>query len=283
MRILVLGASGMAGHVIAEILKQQHEIVGLTRNIKHPSVDCVHMNVLETCKLSEFILKQKFDIVINCVGLLNKEASDFIEHSIMINSLLPHLLSRLCSSYGGRVIHLSTDCVFSGKDGNYYENSFRDGDSAYDRTKALGELFNENDLTFRMSIVGPDLDNNGIGLFNWFMKQNSTINGYTSFYWSGITTICLAKGILEAINQNIKGLYHLVSNNTITKYELLVLFKNIFNRNVTIIPINEPNINKQLVNSRSDFIFLLPSYFEMVIEMKEWINNHNSWYNHYFI
>ena len=101
---------------------------------------------------------------------------------------------------------MSTDCVFSGKTGGYDESSLRDGETFYDRSKALGELENQKDLTFRNSIIGPDLNEEGIGLFNWFMKQTGEINGYTKAMWTGVTTLTLAKAMESAVQQGLTGL-----------------------------------------------------------------------------
>src|SRR5699024_1115052 len=106
-----------------------------------------------------------------------------------------------------KIIHMSTDCVFSGKIGNYKEDSLRDGETFYDRSKALGELDNQKDLTFRNSIIGPDINENGIGLFNWFMKQEGSINGYSKAIWTGVTTLTLAKAMDSALKEDLVGIY----------------------------------------------------------------------------
>jgi dTDP-4-dehydrorhamnose reductase len=176
---------------------------------------------------------------------------------------------------------MSTDCVFSGKTGGYKENSFRDGETFYDRSKALGEIENNKDLTFRNSIIGPDRNKNGIGLFNWFMKENDQINGFTKAIWTGVTTLTLAKAMEQALEENLTGLYNLVNNETISKYELLKLFNKAMKNN-EILPSEKLSLDKSLVNSRTDFSFIVPSYEIMVEEMKIWIENHKELYPHYF-
>lgn len=178
---------------------------------------------------------------------------------------------------------MSTDCVFSGKSGSYNEDSFRDGDTFYDRTKALGEVEDNKNLTFRNSIIGPDMKENGIGLFNWFMKQEGTINGYSKAIWTGVTTITLAKAMERAAIENITGIYNLVNNEGISKFDLTGLFnKYMKDENIKILPSDTVNLNKSLVNNRKDFSFEVPSYEDMVIDMQEWINNHKGLYPHYF-
>jgi len=172
---------------------------------------------------------------------------------------------------------------FSGKAGPYSENSFRDGETFYDRTKALGEVEDKKNLIFRNSIVGPDMKENGIGLFNWFMKQNDTINGYIKAIWTGVTTLTLAKAMERAVTENLAGIYNLVNNKSISKFDLLGLFnKYMRDDEILIKPSEAVNLNKSLINNRKDFSFVVPSYEQMVIEMKEWIYSHKELYPHYF-
>ena len=152
----------------------------------------------------------------------------------------------------------------------------------YDRVKSLGEIKNNKDLTLRMSIIGPDKNEEGIGLFNWFMKQKGTIYGFTNVYWNGITTIELAHGIWQGIKENIIGLYHLVPTQSLSKYELLLKFQEYFPRkNIQIVPREVEPINKVLINTRSDFSFKVGDYNQMLEEMKNWIEMHPTFYKHY--
>ena len=145
----------------------------------------------------------------------------------------------------------------------------------------MGEISDEKNLTFRNSIIGPDIKKEGIGLFNWFINQSceSTINGYTKSIWTGVTTLTLAKAMEQAAIQNISGLYNLVNNTTITKYELLCLFNEYFRSGkMKINAIDGIRQDKSLINTRQDFDFLVPSYEEMIKEMKIWIINHPDLY-----
>ena len=149
--------------------------------------------------------------------------------------------------------------------------------------KALGELENNKDLTFRNSIIGPDINKNGIGLFNWFMKQNGTINGYTKAM-DGCDNSTLAKAIEKAVEDNVIGLYHLVNNEKVSKYELLKLLISISRNNELVInKCDDFIVDKSLINNRKDFNFTVPSYEDMVKEMKEWIIEHKELYPHYLI
>lgn len=284
MKILVLGASGMAGHVISIYLKEVgHEVTAFSR--KKVSY-CKNLNgdVTDFALLKSIIENENYDAVINAIGILNKDAEDNKPLAVLLNSYLPHYLSQITKHRQTKVIHMSTDCVFSGKTGSYHESSIRDGETFYDRSKALGEIENNKDLTFRNSIIGPDMNIQGIGLFNWFMKQETNISGYTKAIWTGVTTITLAKAMEKALELDLSGLYNLVNNETISKYELLQLFnKHMKNSSTTILPSDSLKVNKSLINSRRDFLFEVPSYEEMIIEMKDWIENHKELYKHYLL
>lgn len=282
MKVLVLGAGGMAGHVIATYLREKSYTVDTLSANNKLDDNTLLIDVTDSSKLKLFLSNNSYDVVINCIGILVKQSEDRKDLAVSLNSYLPHFLEEFYKNSRTKIIHLSTDCVFSGKNAPYTEKSQYDGDIFYDRSKALGEIINSKDLTFRMSIIGPDMQQKGIGLFNWFYTQKGNINGYTGSIWNGITTIQLAKGIDEAIKQNICGLYHLVPPTNITKYDLLRLFGDIFHRtNINVLPVDGISQDKTLINTRTDFKFSIPSYKDMVEEMKKWISDHRVLYKHY--
>ena len=220
MRVLVLGASGMAGHVVTLFLKENgYEVDSLAAKNKIDEKTTL-LDVTDLSALKSFLNKNSYDVVVNCIGILVKESEERKALAILINSYLPHFLEALYSHKNTKVIHLSTDYVFASENAPYKEDSKYDGESFYGRSKALGEVINNKDLTFRMSIIGPDMRKDGIGLFNWFASQKGTISGYKGVLWSGVTTIELAKGIKKAIEQNLNGIYHLVPAKNISKYDL---------------------------------------------------------------
>jgi len=283
MKVLVLGGTGMTGHTISIYFKEAgHDVTAFSRN-KFECCKNIIGDITDFEFLKRIISEGNYDAVINAIGILNQDAEDNKSTAVLLNSYLPHYLSELTKDMKTRVIHMSTDCVFSGRTGGYIETSFRDGESFYDRTKALGELENEKDLTFRNSIIGPDKREKGIGLFNWFMKQEVQIYGFTKAIWTGVTTITLAKAMEQALKENLTGLYNLVNNETISKYELLKLFNRFMkNDEIKILPNDNLSLNKSLVNTRTDFTFKVPGYDIMIAEMKEWIENHEELYPHYF-
>jgi len=282
MRVLVLGATGMAGHTISIYFKEAgHDVTTFSRR-EFKYCKNIIGDITDFDFLKKVIEEGNYDGVINAIGILNKFAEENKSLAVLLNSYLPHFLSTITKNMKTKTIHMSTDCVFSGEKGGYTETSLRDGKSFYDRSKALGELENNKDLTFRNSIVGPDLKKDGIGLFNWFMKQKGQISGYTKVFWTGVSTITLAKAMEKALEENLTGLYHLVNNESISKFELLHLFnKYMKNGKITILPSNSVKVDKSLINKRSDFSFKVPSYEQMVIEIKEWIEKHKEIYPHY--
>lgn len=275
-KIVVLGSTGMAGHVVATYLEENgYEVYRVSRSEKDSgkskSIDVCDVNLL-----SSYLDKIMPDAVVNCIGMLIKDSEERSDLAILINSYLPHFLENKYKASNTKVIHLSTDCVFSGESGNYTEESWPDGKTMYDRSKTLGEIVNKKDLTFRMSIIGPDINPKGEGLFNWFLKQTGTVKGYSRVMWNGVTTIELAKAIKAAMEQNISGLYHLTPHENISKYDLLILFKQIFKKDeIKIEPYEDIIVNKTLVNTRTDFNYIIPQYFEMLFEMKEWMDKHS--------
>lgn len=282
MKVLVLGAAGMAGHTIClHFLEAGHDIVALARR-KIGFAPSIIADASDFSSLKNIVIEGNYNAVINCIGLLNQDAEDQKAAAVAMNSYLPHFLSELTSDLSTRIIHMSTDCVFSGNSGGYSEESFCDGHTFYDRSKALGELSNNKDLTIRTSIIGPDINENGIGLFNWFMKQNQPIEGYERAIWTGVTTLTLAKAMERALTINLSGLYHLVNNEKINKFELLKLFNEVFKGNqLKITASRRIEVDKSLIDTRKDFAFEVPSYKRMIIEMYDWVLGHAAIYPHY--
>lgn len=272
----------MAGHVVSLYLREEGFDVKTLSARNKLDENTTLLDVTNPEDLKNYLNNNKFDVVVNCIGLLIKQSEERKDLAVYLNSYLPHFLENYYKDSKTKIIHLSTDCVFSGKNPPYKEDSWFDGELFYDRSKALGEIINDKDLTFRMSIIGPDMQEDGVGLFNWFYAQSGEVFGYTKAVWNGITTIELAKAIKVAIEKNLTGLYQLVPSGNITKYNLLQLFKKEFNRNdITISPKEEVALDKTLVNTRKDFNFKVSEYPDMIKEMRMWIEKHNNLYRHY--
>ena len=284
MKFLVLGCNGMAGHTISLYLKEQgHDVLGFDR-AKSKYIDSVSGDARDLDFLQSLIIDGKFDTVINCIGILNQFAEDNKALATFLNSFLPHFLAEITSKTSTQVIHMSTDCVFSGKRGGYTEDDFRDGETFYDRSKALGEIIDNKNITLRNSIVGPDINPKGIGLLNWFMQQNGDVNGYTMSMWTGQTTLQLAKTMEAAIKVHACGLYNTVPATSISKYDLLCLFNKYMRNNKVIIhPVDGIKADKSLKRTRFDFDYIIPDYEIMVSELAKWIFDHKDLYPHYHL
>ena len=273
-RILILGSAGMAGHVITKYLNStnKYKIYTTARDslYTYPTYELdVYKNLP---KLDTIIYNIEPNIIINCIGLLVKTCKENIDKAIYLNSYLPHYLEAITNNTKIKVIHLSTDCVNLGTKGSYSENDIPDEVSNYGKTKAFGEIKNDKDLTLRLSIIGNELKKNGTGLFQWFMKQEGKCSGYTRVLWNGITCLELAKQINKIIDTNLTGLYHLAPDFKISKYELLKLIAEVFNKNIIIEKNNNFVQDKTLVNNRKkEYDPKIPSYKTQLKEMKEFI------------
>ncbi len=282
MRFLVLGCNGMAGHMISLYLKEKgHSVMGLARS-KSELVDSVVGDASNLDFLRDVIGIDQYDSIINCIGILNQFAEKDKAGAVYLNSYLPHYLAKLTEGTDTQVIHMSTDCVFSGERGEYTEEDMRDGKTFYDRSKALGELEDDKNFTLRNSIVGPDIKKDGIGLMNWFMQQHGTVNGYTKAIWTGQTTLQLAKTMEVAAKEKVHGLYNMVPDNSISKFDLLRLFNQYLRKDkVNIIPVNNIDADKSLKRTHWEFAYKIPDYEKMIAELAEWMKVHRQLYPHY--
>lgn len=272
MKVLVLGGQGMAGHVIKEYFTQdpKYQVTYTSRDPNDKKG--LYLDVTDVTSLEEIMDKVKPDITINCIGILNEHASDNTKLAFQINSVFPHQLVKLTERNNGKLIHISTDCVFSGSKGDYTEDDVPDSSTIYGQSKHLGEIISEKHLTIRTSIIGPELKENGIGLFLWFMKQKGEIKGYEKVLWNGVTTLELAKALDTMIQKNITGLYHLGSDEKISKAALLKLIQQIFKKtDVEIIPDSFINLDRTIKNTRNDFQYKMPTYEAMLVELRDWM------------
>lgn len=275
-KILLLGSAGMAGQILkVELTKRKDkiELVDIARS-SQITTPTILLDVTKFDVLKDIIIDGKYDYIINCVGLLNRLSEKNPDQAILLNSYLPHYLEKLTTELSTKLIHISTDCVFSGIRGNYIESDFKDGIGFYAQSKALGEIINNKDLTIRTSIIGPDLNKNGLGLFSWVLNQKGTIYGYTNAFWSGVTTIQLANVIINFILSPScpTGLIHLTNNTKISKYNLLRIIKDVFElNNIDIKENNNYIVDKSFINTRDDVNMNIPSYLDMINIMKDWI------------
>jgi dTDP-4-dehydrorhamnose reductase len=252
MRILVLGGTGMLGHKVFQHLSLLHSGTWITLQ---GSLDlpCIartrlfqsgrvieHFDAADLRMVRRVLDEHRPDVVVNCIGII-KQRSDAHAAipSILLNALLPHILAEECHRWGGRVIHFSTDCVFSGRYGNYREEDLSDAEDLYGKTKYLGEVATPNAVTLRTSFIGRELFHCR-SLLEWFLSQNGkTVRGYTRAFYSGVTTNHMSEVVASLIDRpDLSGLYHLTSG-TISKFDLLRMIRDRFKLDIDIVPYDD--------------------------------------------
>ena len=269
-KVLILGSTGMLGHQVTNyfLTLDNYEVFNVSRKNKLND-NTIILNVFDIKTLEQLIHKIKPNYIVNCIGVLISGSND-IENAIFLNAYLPHKLKKIISNFDSKLIQISTDCVFSGNKGNYLEEDYRDGYGIYAHTKILGEVIDDKSITLRTSIIGPEIKDQGEGLFHWFMSQSNIINGYEKEIWSGVSTLELSRIIECVIEEKVTGLYHVTNNTTISKNDLLNLFNKYTNKNLIINPIEGKCSNKSLLDTRKTISYVIPTYEEMVYEM---VNN----------
>ena len=211
-RILVIGGTGMLGHIVLQYLKETTNFKVFNSVFRNKfNQDSIICDVHNIDKLKLMFEEVKPNVVVNCVGALVQESKNNPKNAIYLNAMFPYVLRDLCDENSAKLIHISTDCVFSGKKGNYSEYDFKDADDIYGRSKGLGEIYEEPHATLRTSIIGPELKQNGTGLFHWFMSQEGEVKGYENAFWGGVTTLELANNIRKVIDENLMGLYQVTN------------------------------------------------------------------------
>ena len=259
--VLVLGATGMLGSTLFRTFSEDSSLLtfGTLREAsanRHFPIELRDAIIPNTYLEGETGLLRalsiaKPDIVINCIGIIKQlpTANDHLE-SLAINSTLPHRLAKYCDVIGARLVHFSTDCVFSGKQGPYKEDDFPDAYDLYGRTKFLGEVSYENSITIRTSIIGHEL-NRSKSLIDWFLSQSGEVRGFTKAVFSGLPTIEVARVIKQYVipNSKLSGLYHL-SVDPINKYDLLHLVASTYGKTIHITADDKLMINRSLNSDR---------------------------------
>jgi dTDP-4-dehydrorhamnose reductase len=284
-RVLILGSNGLIGHQVYNYLKENSDYnlssISYSKKLEDDTI------ILDIRKEKNFINQVKIirpNHIINCTGILINGANKDPENAIFLNAYMPHRLARLSDEIHSKLTHISTDCVFSGdKSAPYVETDEKDGKDTYAKTKGLGEVINDKHLTLRTSVVGPELKSDGEELFNWFMNQSVSINGFTKAIWSGVTSRELAKAVKWSIDNEITGLYHLTNNQTIDKNEILQLFKKYTKKDIEILPVDGESIDKSFLDTRKLIDYSIPSYDQMFAQMIQSIIINRSFYPHYKI
>jgi len=260
-RVLVLGASGMLGNAVTRVFTEDSRfmVTGTVRSRNSIGLFPTHVqnNIVSGVTIDDFdtvrgvVRDLQPDVVVNCVGLV-KQLSDVSDPlvALPINSLFPHKLARLCAEFDSRVIHMSTDCVFSGSKGMYVEHDSADARDLYGLSKLIGEVDYPNAVTLRTSIIGHELNSNR-SLVDWFLSQQSDVRGFKRAVFSGLPTAEIARVIADFVIPNLEltGVYHL-SAEPISKYDLLTLIAKIYKKNITIDEENYFVIDRSLDSSK---------------------------------
>ena len=271
----------MLGHQVVNYFLRFHDYdvidIALRSKLREKTIIS---DVTDGVAFERVVTEQSPDFIVNCIGVLIHGSSN-VGNAIYLNAYLPHQLKKISKNIGAKLIHISTDCVFSGSKGGYIESDVKDGQGIYPQTKILGEIEDDSNLTLRTSIVGPELKINGEGLFHWFMNQQGDISGFTKSIWSGVTTIELAKAVKWSIDNEITGLYHVTNNTIISKYELLKLLQKHIKKDINIKPVDGNNVDKSFIDTRLLMNYKIPSYDEMISDMASLIVNNRSLYSQY--
>lgn len=282
MKVLVLGITGMLGSSVFNALSrdERYRVMGTLRNVdglkyfddvQHPNI-IANVDVLDAEQLMDVFIRVKPDVVINCVGLIKQFSSSKDPLvTIPLNSLLPHRLLKLCQLSSSRLVHISTDCVFSGRKGNYIESDLSDAEDLYGKSKFIGEVADSpNAITLRTSIIGHELNSKN-SLVDWFLSQKCTAKGYSKAVFSGLPTVELATVIKDYVlpNADVHGLYH-VSAAPIDKYSLLHLIAEHYQKEISLVVDDSVIIDRSLDSSkfRSIMGYEPPSWDLLVAKMR---------------
>lgn len=279
MRILVLGGDGMLGHQILKQLSSRHDVAVTLRQDKSTydefglfsdANSFFGIDVRNIDRVSEVMAQFQPDAVVNGIGIIKQRPS--AKQSILsleVNALLPHRLAVLCRLAGARLVHLSTDCVFSGAKGNYLETDMSDAEDLYGRSKYLGEVDEAGCITLRTSIIGHELSRKS-SLLEWTLAQTGTVKGYQKAIFSGFTTIEMAR-IIERVlltHTDAHGMYQ-VSSDPIDKHALLLLIKRHLHPSIDVVADTAVQIDRSLDSSRfrAEFDYTPPSWSSMIAEL----------------
>jgi dTDP-4-dehydrorhamnose reductase len=281
MKVLILGGYGMLGHKVFQVLSHQLETYVSFRQTDNSwkrfpifgdlSYTLGGVDARQFDTVIAAVAEVQPDVVINCIGIIKQlEAAKDPIISLEVNALFPHRLAQLCRAAQVRLIHVSTDCVFSGQKGNYTEDDIPDPVDLYGRTKLLGELNQDGCLTLRTSIIGRSLTQT-VGLLDWFLgNRNGQVQGFTRAIYSGLTTQALANILYQIIIDlpQLSGLYH-VASQPITKYELLQKINKLMDLNIEITSHDDFLCDRSLQAARFEEVsgIVIPTWGTMLAEL----------------
>lgn len=278
MKVAVLGSSGMLGGMVTKYLKVVgHNVTEHSRvngfNVLLPT-DCDVTDGCALCLLDELFLDNKPDYIVNCIGTIKPMFTpDYLADAIYTNAIFPRLLADWCNQENIKLIHITTDCVFSGQKGKYTEEDKHDALDDYGKSKSLGEP--ANCMVLRTSIIGPEFDGNKRSLLEWLFSQNGKeINGYTNHLWNGVTTLELAKLINLIMKRDLYGeeVFHLHSED-ITKNDLLSLYRDVFALDIKINAVEVKDVCDRTLRSVKSLgrELWVKTQREMALDLREFV------------
>ena len=283
-KIIIFGVSGMLGSTLLKYFssKRNVEVIGTIRaksSLKYLP-DNTHKMVMSEFDVNDFVKVEKLlrefkpTLVLNCVGIVKQlDESNELLKVLPINSIFPHKLAQSCTKSDCRLVHMSTDCIFTGDQGMYKENDVPDALDLYGISKRLGEVTYPNTLTLRTSIIGHELNSNR-SLVDWFLSQEGIVKGFQKAIFSGLPTIEIARIIDNYVipNPNLSGIYQ-VSADPINKFELLSLIADVYGKNINIEQDSTVIIDRSLDSTKFRELtgYQPPSWRELVIAMRDFI------------
>ena len=280
-KILVMGGTGMLGHKLVQALGDRCEVTATFRECDGPwrrlplfteTVQAVGgVDAADFEAVRQVVERTRPEVVVNCIGVVKQldAASDTVT-TMQINALFPHRLADICGAVGSRLIHISTDCVFSGRVGDYDESDMPDAEDLYGRSKQLGEVIRPGCLSIRTSIIGREITK-AVGLLEWlFGRRGRVVDGFTRAVFSGLTTLEFSRILAQVVSDHgdLAGLYH-VASEPITKFDLLSRINHALDLGIDIEAVDEPTINRSLDGSR--FVeatgIRVPSWDKMISDL----------------
>lgn len=264
LRILILGANGMLGKMVSLYFGslKNYSLVFSSRSdstfLNENFHDSIELYDVLNDNFNDFASKVKPDVVINCIGRIKPTIDESdpisVSETININSFLPLEIQKYASDNNSRYFQIGTDCVFSGKDGNYNEKDYLDAEDLYGKSKIVGEILGVNKYVIRSSIIGPE-EGSGRSLLNWFLNnESSEVSGFKNHLWNGVTTLNFAKvlnGLIQTNNYSF-DLQHLIPSDMVDKAQLLNLFKTYFDKKIDINEVDATDIVNRTLNTNNN-------------------------------
>lgn len=290
MRVLILGANGMLGHKLYQVLGEYFDVTGTIRGdyrdvarygFFEQSRIFPDADAMEISGIAKIVQKARPDVVVNAIGVVKAlEKQSGVLVNIHLNALFPHQLYQTCRAHGIRLIQISTDCVFSGRKGYYREEDLADAEDIYGKTKYLGEVSGDGALTVRTSFIGRELSSSN-GLLEWFLSnQGGSVPGYTKAIFSGFPTLLFSRIIADIImnHGNLSGVYH-VSSESISKFQLLNLINRAMGLNIEVKEYPEVEVDRSLDSTRyrQETGFTPPPWEQMIEELAQDAEQYLKW------